>query len=203
MTGYFQGYKFFKNHLNELKKVLTFNKDIIDNIKDEYKDLIFKNKTIGVHIRHGDMYKMLKNSEGYVKFPILRKSYYIDAFKKIKNISEYNILFFTDTASKWIKEHLLLLHNKSYLIKDNSTDEDLYLMSQCDYLICSNSTLSYWGGILGKKKVVIAPKYLMNIGGKNELKFDNKEYYPPNWIILNNMKTSIWKLDESDINYVN
>ena len=143
------------------------------------------------------MYKMMLESEGYVKFPILKKQYYIDSFNKIKNINKYKIIYFTDTGQKWIKDSLLPLYNNSILASENSHDEDLYLMSQCDYLICSNSTLSYWGGILGKEKTVIAPKYLMNIGDNNKLKFENKEYYPSNWIVLDNYKSSIWKFEEN------
>ena len=193
MTGYFQGYYYFKKYINELKLIYNFNNNIIDNIKLKYKDLYNVNKIIAVHVRHGDMYKMMLNSDGYVKHPIMKKEYYIDAFSKIKDISSYKIIYLTDTAQKWISDNLISLYNGSLISENELPDEDLYLMSQSDYLICSNSTLSYWGGILGKNKKVIAPKYYMNIGGNKKLKFDNIEYYPPEWIIIDNLKTSIWK----------
>jgi hypothetical protein len=192
MTGYFQGFIYFKKYIQELKNILKINNDIIDNINKEYKNIINNNKTIGIHIRHGDMYKMMLQTNGYLKFPILKKEYYIEAIKKIKNIKNYKIIYFTDNAHDWIKNNLLSLNNNSIISTNNNTDEDLYLMSECDYLICSNSTLSYWAGIIGRNKTVIAPKYVMNIGGSKNLKFDDKEYYPNNWIILDNKNTSIW-----------
>jgi hypothetical protein len=204
MTGYFQGYLYFKKYMNELKNILKFNKDIISVINPKYKNFFTKKdkKIIGVHVRHGDMYKMLLNTpRGYVRFPILKKKYYIDAFKKIGDLNNFKIIYFTDDAHKWIENDLLLFKNEHMISYKNSTDDDLYMMSQCDYLICSNSTLSYWGGILGKDKKVIAPKYLMNIGDNNNLKFDNKEYYPPEWIILDNLESSIWELKNNNIKY--
>ena len=193
MTGYYQGYLHFKEYHQELKKLLSIHPDIIKETNEKYGKIFSKNKILGVHIRHGDMYKMMINTNGYVKFPILKKQFYIDAFSKIKNIKDYKIVYFTDNAHNWIQENLLPLYKNSIVMKNNSADMDLYLMSQSDYLIASNSTLAYWAGILGKDKSVIAPKYLMNIGDSNNLKFDNKEYYPTSWIILDNMKTSIWK----------
>ena len=50
------------------------------------------------------------------KFPILKKQYYIDCFKKIKNINKHTIIYFTDTAQKWIKDSLLPLYNNSILL---------------------------------------------------------------------------------------
>ena len=138
------------------------------------------------------MYKMMLQTNGYLKFPILKKEYYIDAIKKIKDFNSYKVIYFTDNAHDWIKENLMSLSDNSIISTNNNTDEDLYLMSECDYLIISNSTLSYWAGIIGKNKTVIAPKYVMNIGGSKNLKFDDKEYYPNDWIIIDNKNTSIW-----------
>ena len=200
MTGYFQNFSFFKDNINEIKDIFTFNDDIINNINTDHIKLLKECKTIGIHIRHGDMLRMMLQSNGYVKFPILKKKYYIDCLEKIKNLKNYKILFFTDTAHSWINRSFIPHYKNSFLIENNKNDEDLYLMSQCDYLIISNSTLSYWAGIIGKTKKVFAPKYVMNIGGKNKLKFKNIDYYPNNWNIIDNFKTSIWKLEENNIN---
>ena len=76
MTGYFQGFIYFKKYIQELKNILKINNDIIDNINKEYKNIIDNNKTIGIHIRHGDMYKMMLQTNGYLKFNFKKRILY-------------------------------------------------------------------------------------------------------------------------------
>jgi hypothetical protein len=101
--------------------------------------------------------------------------------------SKYNDLFyyiFSDDI-EYIKLNFFFL--KNYAIIDNSSLEisdyyDLYLMTQVNHLIISNSTFSWWAAYLNTdpKKTVIAPE---------RYHFDNSwvqsdDLYPPEWIKL-------------------
>ena len=53
---------------------------------------------------------------------------------------------------------------------------DMFLMSQCKYAIIANSTFSYWGAMLGRKKeLVYYPTKWINS------EFGNPHIFPEDW----------------------
>ena len=71
---------------------------------------------------------------------------------------------------EWIRKNLPMEENTIYVDWNTGTDSplDMYLMSQCDNGIIANSSFSYWGAYLGKKKnSVIYPQKWWNMDGGN------------------------------------
>ncbi len=134
LKGYFQSPLYFDRYKENIKNLFNFPEiDLTDIINKD---------TIGIHIRRGD----------YANFPehdILDEDYY---YRAIESIGIGNIIICTDEP-EWVRERF------DYPISPMKSDiEDLYLLSQCNRLILSNSSFSWWGAYLGvKKDKVIVP----------------------------------------------
>jgi hypothetical protein len=62
----------------------------------------------------------------------------------------------------------------------NSPIEDLYLLTQADYLILSNSTFSWWGAWLSNAQIIIAPNHWFS-GEFSDAPFDLTDFYLDSW----------------------
>jgi len=159
VDGFFQSKKFvkFQPKIKEIyiKKAKEFLADIVG--KDYH--LVF------IHIRRGDYLDWSVLGE---KDPSLPVEYYkkqIDYFlDKLNN----PFFIFLSNDIGFVEKEFGYLKNKK--ISKNSVGVDLAIMSLCEYAIVSNSTLSWWGAYLMKKrKIVFAPKYW--VGWKSNVWF--------------------------------
>lgn len=149
VDGFFQSEKFvkFQPKIKEIyiKKAKGFLADVA---RKDYQ-LVF------VHIRRGDY---LNWSVLGKKDPSLPVEYYkkqIDYF--LYKLNNPFFIFLSNDVS-FVENEFSYLKNKK--ISKNSVGVDLAIMSLCEYAIVSNSTLSWWGAYLMKKrKIVFAPKY--------------------------------------------
>lgn len=124
-------------------------------------------KTIGVHVRRGDM-------KINIEEPL--DSFYKVAVSKIvcENPEEkMNLLVFTDDVSYC--ETYLDLGSEFIISVGNSTLQDFRQMAQCDFLVISRSTYSWWAAFLGSGKVLCPRPW----DPKNKL-FD-LQMIPSNW----------------------
>ena len=172
LIGYFQSEKFFLNHFNEIRELYTFPKSISEQIDKKLKKI--KKKKIAVHIRWGSYKKTM------TILPTLPKEYFEMAIEQIKEkYKDFELIFFSDNPKEVKKQ--FKSHNYTFL-NNNNDIEDLYAISQCDSVIMSNSTFSWWGSWLGKKKdVVIYPKPWFGIMGP----LDVNDICPKKWIEIN------------------
>ena len=106
--------------------------------------------------------------------PPLPWKYYENAINKF-DPNEYDFILFTDNYVEVINN----MDTSKFLYFDESSElDDLFLMSQCDAFIMSNSTLSWWGAWLGKeKKKIIIPPIWFGIAGPTDL----KDLIPEKW----------------------
>lgn len=169
LANYFQSEKYFLEYEKEIRELFSFPEDIVNRIKEKYKDLLLQN-TCSIHVRRGD----------YLNFPnhhpVQNMNYYMKAVKKIGIDKTY--LFFSDDI-EYCKENFNMLPNCVFVEK-NKDYEDLILMMNCDHQIMANSSFSWWGTFLNNNtdKIVIAPS---NWFGK-DLPNDTKDLYCEGWI---------------------
>lgn len=179
INGFFQSYKYFINHNNEIYKMLNIeNKK--QHIKAKYSNY-FNKKTIAIHFRIGDYY-YLQNYH-----PILSVNYYANALNKINNlinnnIEKYNILYFCQKCDNEIVKKYLDNFKNLNLIKvdDNIVNyEQMLLISNCDNIIIANSTFSWFGAYFSNADNIIYPKKWFGSANK-----DNKldDLFPEKWI---------------------
>ena len=88
---------------------------------------------------------------------------------------EYEFLIFSDDLNSLKRE----VNLKDFVNLENDNEiEDLYSLSQCDSVIMSNSSFSWWGAFLGKKKekVICPDKWYGPKGPK-----DSQDIYDDSW----------------------
>ena len=144
LNGYFQSLKYFEEVENEFINLL--------NLPETNKEHLTccRPISVGFHIRRGD----------YLKYPDIHyicDTKYFDYFFDIFNMTKNNlsICVFTDSP-----EHVLNEFKQEYhLIKSSSDVKDLAYMSQCDIIVGSNSTFSWWASLIGRKTSYFPSKW--------------------------------------------
>lgn len=137
--------------------------------------LIRNSQSAFLHVRRGDYY-----SPQYIKklggtCPV---EYYNKAIAHILN-HDHQVKFFVFSDDiEWVKKNLKI-PSPTYVDWNKGKDSyiDMYLMSNCKYAIIANSTFSYWGATLGRKKsIIIYPTKWVN------KPYTAPEIFPKNWI---------------------
>jgi hypothetical protein len=158
LTGYFQSEKYFSNYKEDIIKLF------------HVKPIEFKKEgiTTAIHVRRGD----------YLKHPNFHPTCSVEYYTKaMETISEGEFIFVSDDI-QWCKDNFKG-DNIKYSSFDNEID-DLSLITECDNVIISNSSFSWWGAYLNQNesKVVIAPKIWFGPDGPVE-QFD---IIPETWM---------------------
>ena len=169
LTGYFQTDRYFDHIADDIRKDFTFNKQIVEDCSDAVESF---DNSIALHIRRGDF---LINSANHHNLGL---DYYEEALSKFD--SDRQVVIFSDDPF-WIARQELFKPDR-FLISENSSHHDLYLMTQCSDFIIANSTFSWWGAWLANKGRVIAPSTWF---GPNNAHLDTKDLYCKHWEICN------------------
>lgn len=185
LKGYYQSEKYWEHCKDLVKNQLTFNEGFIEDTTSKFIDnsnIDNIRPQIGIHIRRGDYV----NNSNYYQLPI---HYYIQAlFKHFEDWqNKYNLIFFSDDIN-YCKLHFNCLPNAYFA--EGTDIEDLCLMSECDNLILSNSSYSWFGAYLGvEKEKVIRPNYLFD--GELKEKNDDKDFWIKAWIVFDHKDKKI------------
>lgn len=160
LVGFWQRHEYF----DHIKKKL---------IKEVFKvTLDYQPNTIGVHVRRTDF--LLDT----VNFPVQPVSYYQKAFNKI-GIEGKKIVFCSDDID-WCIENFSYLPNVKFR-KYTDALSDIFFLANCESVVMSNSTFSFWGAYLNmKERQIYFPLHWFDKkSGRNGF-----EICPPNWIGL-------------------
>jgi hypothetical protein len=171
LHGYFQSEKYFKKNREKVLEIFECDDKVKQKLIIKYEDIL-KNKTCSIHIRRGD-YLHLNNNH-----PVLSLDYYEESYNIIGEDSTY--LIFSDDI-EFCKTNFGFIKNKIF-IEDLEDYEEIYLMSFCDNNIIANSSFSWWGAWLNKKKnIVISPRKWF---GPAYSSYITDDLYSENWIII-------------------
>ena len=165
LDGYFQTEKYFEDFENDIKNLFVFPDEVKSKVDQFFNGL--NHPVVGIHIRRGD-YVRLSNFH-----KVQKSDYYANASKEL---GQCQAIVCTDDWNTVQKEMKFTNAIRSPFTNEI---EDLYLLSQCDSLIICNSSFSWWGAYLGKKKdKVIAPKQWFAEQGPQ----DYQDIYRKDWI---------------------
>jgi hypothetical protein len=141
-------------------------------------DEIVKTRPIAVHVRRGD-YLADENR----KLGTLSMEYFQEAITCLKQtqplLSKREIWFFTDSPDDLEAELSGLDIQGARLVREpkgTSTAEILCLMAKAEAIVVSNSTFSWWAGMLSESSVVVAPEKWYRDAD------DPRELIPPDWL---------------------
>lgn len=142
----------FWGSIIDIRQILTPSEKITNYIQNKYQEL-YNKPTIGIHLRFlsgADSFLPEKNNFNWI-YDILKNE--SDNFNNIIIVSN-NV-----TLASNFKNNITSF-GSVYLIDDEPNFIDLFLLSKCDIIICSNSTFSFWAGALNNNsKVYITPEY--------------------------------------------
>jgi hypothetical protein len=174
LRGFFQSFKYFKNHEDDIRKLFKFPENILDeNNKGLLKKIKFTS-SVSIHIRRGD----------YVEDKVTQKfhgncslDYYDQAISKIKEFDKEVEFFFFSDDIKWVENEFKNYRIKKTFVGSNTGKnswKDMLLMSQCHHNIIANSSFSWWAAWLNKNnfKKIIAPKRWFTNPEKEQYTFD-------------------------------
>ena len=152
VRGFFQDYRVAEDFIDIFgESAISLQKESRELSRTS--DEISQKSVAAIHVRRGDY---LNHQDS---FGLLSDDFYINAFKTLsekKNFSE--AIIFTDSP-EMVEDLRNKLEMKSRIISpsDLSTSETMVLMSRCSGLVTSNSTFSFWAGILSNDLEVVVP----------------------------------------------
>jgi hypothetical protein len=171
--------KYFFSIKDQIQNVFKFN--IPENDVSTFKLLneIRNKNSVSIHIRKGDFLSPTNIATFGV---VCTKEYFDTAIKLITtNIDNPYFYIFSNDIS-WVQNNFKL-ENMTIVNQNLGLDswKDMFLISQCNHNINSNSTFSWWGAWLNKNidKKVIIPEFFIN-------NLETKDFYPDNWLKLQN-----------------
>lgn len=152
-----RNYGLFLKYKSDIVSLFTFDKDIQESVNQKFHQIEHGEPTIriGVHIRRGD-YKWLCPNYYY------EAEEYLQTLKEtLKLFGEQKIQVFICSNDPRISETdfaTITSEKVSVQFPHGNAYQDLYLLSQCDYIIGAPSTYSLVATMYGKAKI----KWLLN-----------------------------------------
>lgn len=181
LFGYFQSYKYFDKHSENIFKKLNIKMEQ-ELIKTKYCTI---KETISLHFRIGDYMNI------QLHHPLLSDQYYIHAIKEIirkTKKADWNIIYFCEEKDNNPVNNRLRKIKKQfpdlsfYKAPDQMQDwEQLLLMSCSDHNIIANSTFSWWGAYFNRNpdKIICYPTTWFGLLNADKITTD---LCPPSWI---------------------
>jgi hypothetical protein len=157
LIGFFQRYELFDNMKEQLIK------DIFKVPQD------WQPNTICVHVRRGDFLNNI------IDFPIQPSFYYMQALEML-DYKNKQVVFCSDDIP-WCKAHFPFAEFR----EKTSALDDIFFGANCEAVVMSNSTLSFWMAYLNmKKRTIYFPlNWFSMVSGRN-----GYEICPKDWIGL-------------------
>ncbi len=153
MIGYFQSWKHFNHHREEILSILAPSQTILDSLYAKYGDLIASENTACINVRTFN-----KGQSDSKRWPFLGLEYYR---KAMEVFPEDTIFVVFSDRIQWCKHHFPAMDRQFVFIEGQDAIEDLFLMSMMHGHILANSSLAWWGAYLNPKpsKIVVAPQH--------------------------------------------
>jgi hypothetical protein len=180
VSGYFQT----KQLLNVTNLNLTdiLHLDVNAGLFPTYKQEIQETEPIGIHLRLGDFlqdHSFTLVSSTYVQMAL---------YEAFGDLSKPTKLYVFSDSTELIYEFFPQIKNFDHVLVDPALFtgmETIHLMAQCQKLILSHSTFSWWAGVLAteKGKTVYAP---LNRGGTASPGNFSPELTIDSWIGISN-----------------
>ena len=186
LDGYFQSEKYFFHIRKELLEEFKFPglaENDLDALNVLTKIRSIRNAT-AIHVRRGDYLKPLIQ-EYHGVMPI---SYFKNAIDKIEALVSDPYYFIFSDDPLWCAENFKFIDDRMEIVdsKDSKNAwKDMFLMSQCEHHIISNSSFGWWGAWLSSRGgYKFAPLRWFN---PEIAKFNIEDFVPKTWHLVSNV----------------
>ena len=187
ITGYFACQKYYADIMDELRELFVFPPHRDPDLANRNRIICSKMESVpsvSVHIRRGDY---LDPANVQVLGNIASDEYYKSAMDYfLQKDPETHFYIFTSDHD-YAREHYGDAEKYTIVEWNNGKDsiQDLMLMSHCKGNICANSTFSFWGARLNKRKdCEIIRTYKMR--NNQPVDPDTMHDYWAGWILMDN-----------------
>lgn len=157
IKGFFQSYKFFDHHRDEIRDLFAPSPERVSYLKKKYPFLQTEQVVVGLHIR---TYK--KDQSTISLKEMYEEHVHCPNLPFIKAAIEYfdgDPLFVVCSDDiVWAKKALSSIDCRFYFAHDTLLN-DFYLLTLCDHCIIGHSTFSWWAAYLNQNEnaTIIAP----------------------------------------------
>lgn len=186
IVGRWQSEDYFKKHKDFILKEFAWSKFTPNNYSQNLINQFRNNTLISIQVRRGDY---INHPEYSVSIGGLTSNYYIEAMTKMKSFFDETVklkfLVISDDI-EWCELNFAISDDIIFVKQEKSKVgyvSDLWLLTQCQHSIISNSTFAWWGAWLAEKKHsrVIAP-----LQWTRDRKNQPPNIIPQRWIQINN-----------------
>lgn len=182
VSGLWQNYKFIKPIERELRENLRFKIEMTYFVKDLLSK-INGTQSVCIHVRRGDF----TSSVNKYTHDLCKKQYYEEGIRLLQSKLDDPYFFVFSDEIDYCKGLFSDLDNIIYVSDDKkmSTQQEMYLMSQCKSAIIANSTFAFWAVWItdNTDKLVVAPKYSVR-----EKNIWHMFSLPEHWMIVDNLE---------------
>ncbi|CAL1534418.1 unnamed protein product [Lymnaea stagnalis] len=184
--GFFQSWRYFHHNQDEVRSEFKFKDEIFRKAQEHLQK--FKNESgdnflVGVHVRRGDY---LNDNNVKLGYGVPQASYFHNAFKTIRELfRDKNVTFLIASDDlTWSKENLK--DPDVRVVTEESPLVHFAVLANCDHVVLSGGTYGWWAAWLSPGVKIYYSKFVVN-GSWLEDGFTREDYYPPDWIGLDNM----------------
>lgn len=174
VRGFFQDFRVAEDFIKVFgKNAFTLKEETSQLIR--MSEELKRQSVVAIHVRRGD-YLNYQDS-----FGLLCSDYYLEAIKTLSKRREFSsVMIFTDSP-ELVEDLRSQIRLKSQVIEPSalSTSETMILMSRCSGLVTSNSTFSFWAGVLGDDLKVVIPNPWFK---SSDPWLQSADFMNPHWI---------------------
>lgn len=194
---FYQDYNYFLNIENEILEWFQPHETYLNELQSLKNKYFSENdfEYIGICVRRGD----------YLKYPnifhVQNETYYKQSANFLRSLTDKKLkkIVFSDDI-KWCQDYI-----EADIFEDISDSNDiikLFLISNCDHFILSNSTYHWWAGYISnknKQKIVIYPiNWFKGVKDSNTFNL-----FYPKWYGINMNGEVINSPDSVKVNFIN
>lgn len=181
LVGYWQSEEYFSNIKSQIPKIFSFKQISNESVNAAKYRILNSHQNTSLHWRRGDYV-------GNKSLGLNLDKYFMRSLKYLINERNIKQVFVFTEDTDWVKKKLYsfgIVLNYYFISDEILRHEDfheLYLMTQCENNIISNSSFSWWGAYLNQKKdkIVCAPDKWTNVN--YSIRF--KDILPIDWISI-------------------
>lgn len=175
INGYFQSYKYFDKHKENLFKLIDLDHNKL-KIRAEYFNMLNTSCVASMQFINKN------DRNGHFEYADIPQTYYEQALYHIP--SQYKILVFCEASDRERVDGIVSSlkekypHTFQFVPHDIPDWRQLLLMSSCGINVLSNSSFSWWGGYFNTDCVdVFYPSEWFD----ENTKHDTCDLFPPSW----------------------
>ena len=192
LEGHFESERYFKDYGDEIKREFKL-KNQVTLKKHPYFNEINKHNSVSICLRQnrfieGKGQNTSHNKQKSMNFTLEQINYINKSVNYIKSkISNPSFFLWSNDFSNIDKNKFNFNYKEiKFYNNDNTSDkriQSLFLLKQCNHFIVTASTFNWWGAWLSERndKIILRPsdKFF------NDFYFNNRDYWPIDWSIIN------------------